>query len=76
MTQSAGAELTDMVYTMAEAAAVLKVSPRTVLNMVENGDIGAIVVGRSTSQKHLHKRITREELERYIREIGAYDPMK
>ena len=59
--------------TMKEAAAILKISPWTVKRMIENGDIEAVLVSPSNSQRAT-KRIREDEVERYVREVGVYDP--
>jgi len=52
-----------------EAAAILRIAPRTVVRLIEQGDIEGVIVNPSSSQRK-HYRIREEEIQKYITEVG------
>lgn len=53
----------DEFYTTKELGRILKVTPRTIINMIKSGKIRAVIVGGS---KRTTFRIYKKELERFM----------
>ena len=58
-----------------EVAARLRVCSRTVLRMIEEGDIEAILVNPSSSTRNRY-RILESELDNYIKRVGVFSGNK
>ena len=58
-----------------EVAARLRVCSRTVLRMIDEGDIEAILVNPSSSMRNRY-RILESEFENYIRRVGVFSGNK
>ena len=52
-----------------EAAEILRIAPRTVVRLIEQGDIEGVIVNPSCSQRK-HYRIRENEIQKYITEVG------
>jgi len=65
-------ETIDSLLTVGEVAAALRIHPRTVLRLIDKGDIGAILVSPSGAQRRRY-RISVKDLQDYVMEIGRYD---
>jgi len=65
-------EAIDRLLTVGEVAAALRIHPRTVLRLIDKGDIGAILVSPSGAQRRRY-RISRKDLTEYVETIGRYD---
>lgn len=66
-------ETGDKLLKLDDAADILKISVQTLKKLIEKGDIEAIIVSPSDS-KNKRFRISEKEIEKYIKEIGVYDP--
>ena len=57
-----------------EAAEFFGVTQKTIQKMIDSGDLEAIIVSPSKSQKRKRLRISEDELREYITQNGIYIP--
>lgn len=67
------AECLEEVYKVGEVATKLKVDRRTVLRLIEAGDLEAIDVS-PTGARRKHYRIRKSILNEFISVVGVHDP--
>jgi len=65
-----------MMLTVKEAAERLRVCPRTLLRLIDQGDIEAVIVSPSSSQQRKRLVVRDEEIQRYVEEVGVHDPFQ
>lgn len=53
-----------------EVAALLRVHPRTVVALIDRGDLEGVIVNPSSSKRR-HYRVREDEVEKYIAEVGV-----